>query len=164
MGKKVIANTWTRKHLTGLPRCKNLWSFPVSHAIMRKKTGRLIQKRTNPAPFYIPYLTKLHLMSTNREVLTTIITEIKVTWFITLRTFGINWSTQLFPALFPYSSNILDSLDCFDDDNKSSLFLDKSELTCNRILRTNASYKQPIDANWCHSYYKPWIIQELWSI
>ena len=82
---------------------------------MRKKTGRLIQKRTNPAPFYIPYLTKLHLMSTNREVLTTIITEIKVTWFITFRTFGINWSTQLFPALFLYSSNILNSLDCFDD-------------------------------------------------
>ena len=85
---------------------------------MRKKTGRLVQKRTNPAPFYIPYLTKLHLMSTNREVLRTIVTEIKVTWFITLRTFGINWSTQLFPALFLYSSNHLN----FDDDNLTLYF------------------------------------------
>ena len=48
----------------------------------------------------------------------TIVTEIKVTWFITLRTFGINWSTQLFRALFPDSSNDLN----FDDDNLTLYF------------------------------------------
>ena len=40
MGEKVIANTWTRKHLTGLPRCKpvKFSRDPRNHAQQDWKT------------------------------------------------------------------------------------------------------------------------------